>query len=559
LELENLLPGVEYRKARLPGVRPVCFYVAARELTGNRVPHAVGAREVVLRCDTLWIDTDQAMCTLSWRGVLVLPAERDATAHLLVALQAEGPSRGFEELAAELPTARWLRAVEPTMPLVPPRWVRAAPAARALPPLALPRVVAPAPRANASLGLITSTAVAGPMPAEPFPFVPGPARHEVQGDPPTVIRVESPSTRGATGVIDREALLQSRALPFAEAKGATLTTRLPDRPAAPGHRGVQLGGTVLGQPGARLSGPPLLSEETTTVGPRPAPQQLRQQTLVVEPPRQPGADGLPFTRAIVDESLDATRVDRGEVRLPSPPTAPLPVMAPLAPPAPAGTSAPPPRPWSTSAPSLEPAQRPAPSTPGAVALAGLPPPRAPAAPPPVIRPARLDIASPPAATSPDGAEPLAQAPARGSIALEAYARIKAETWRRPNAVGEILERHGVDEALWQANERRQEQALADEAREGRSELAVRLREALSKARAELSAEQAPTLTIDEYVELRVEIDCAADTAVVLQAKAMSADDWHRLRRRWHERSLADPALARELRAKLAAVRRARQA
>ncbi len=59
--LENLHPTASLVSARLPGVRPRAFLDGGE--TGTEVP---------LRCDTLWIECDRALLTLTWRGRLPL-------------------------------------------------------------------------------------------------------------------------------------------------------------------------------------------------------------------------------------------------------------------------------------------------------------------------------------------------------------------------------------------------------------------------------------------------------------------------------------------------------
>lgn len=57
LILENLHPSAAAVAARLAGIRPRAF-----------VDHGEMGTEVALRCDTMWIDTDRALLTLTWRG-----------------------------------------------------------------------------------------------------------------------------------------------------------------------------------------------------------------------------------------------------------------------------------------------------------------------------------------------------------------------------------------------------------------------------------------------------------------------------------------------------------
>jgi hypothetical protein len=58
LVLENLNPHLPKVAARLPQSRPRAF-VEPRDGT---------PQEIALVCDTLWIDTDRSICTLTWRG-----------------------------------------------------------------------------------------------------------------------------------------------------------------------------------------------------------------------------------------------------------------------------------------------------------------------------------------------------------------------------------------------------------------------------------------------------------------------------------------------------------
>ena len=74
--LEGLLADAPRRQVTLPPLRPRILY--APDGPATETP-----REVALRCDTLWIDTDRANCVLVWRGVLV-PPERRGSAPLLV-------------------------------------------------------------------------------------------------------------------------------------------------------------------------------------------------------------------------------------------------------------------------------------------------------------------------------------------------------------------------------------------------------------------------------------------------------------------------------------------
>jgi hypothetical protein len=58
-----------------------------------------------------------------------------------------------------------------------------------------------------------------------------------------------------------------------------------------------------------------------------------------------------------------------------------------------------------------------------------------------------------------------------------------ELWGGKASLSEVLERHGIDEVEWRIHERRQADALADEAHGGRCDLALALMAALESAAA----------------------------------------------------------------------------
>lgn len=68
LVLENLHPRHPRLVTSLPGVRP------RATVTGR----AGGPRDLSMRCDTLLIDTDRLLCTLTWRGQLPLASPKES-------------------------------------------------------------------------------------------------------------------------------------------------------------------------------------------------------------------------------------------------------------------------------------------------------------------------------------------------------------------------------------------------------------------------------------------------------------------------------------------------
>lgn len=89
--LENLHRRYARFETRLPSVRPKAFLLPA---------NPANAVDVAMRCDTIWIDTDRALLTLSWRGYLSVPApDEDAIGMLIVAAETKGHEVGLQHLA----------------------------------------------------------------------------------------------------------------------------------------------------------------------------------------------------------------------------------------------------------------------------------------------------------------------------------------------------------------------------------------------------------------------------------------------------------------------------
>ncbi len=93
LALDHLHPQHPRLATRLPGLRPRAFV---------DVPGAM-TLELPLAADTLWIDTDRAICTLTWRGQLPLP-RRDQPGRVVVAVEPPGRRLQWSGLRALLET-----------------------------------------------------------------------------------------------------------------------------------------------------------------------------------------------------------------------------------------------------------------------------------------------------------------------------------------------------------------------------------------------------------------------------------------------------------------------
>jgi hypothetical protein len=73
--LEHLHPTHARLETRLPGLRPRAVVTVDGRLN-----------DLAMTCDTLWIDTDRARCTLTWRGSVVVSGP-DAPGRVLIALE----------------------------------------------------------------------------------------------------------------------------------------------------------------------------------------------------------------------------------------------------------------------------------------------------------------------------------------------------------------------------------------------------------------------------------------------------------------------------------------
>lgn len=88
--LENLHREHARFVAKLPHVRPRTFLVSGDAEVGL---------EVALRCDTLWIDTDRALMSLSWRGLLGIgTAEAEGLDTLVVAAESKGKELRYKSI-----------------------------------------------------------------------------------------------------------------------------------------------------------------------------------------------------------------------------------------------------------------------------------------------------------------------------------------------------------------------------------------------------------------------------------------------------------------------------
>jgi hypothetical protein len=90
LVLENLDRSRPRLETRLPTVRAKAFLVPAEVDRGI---------EIALRCDTVWIDTERALLTLSWRGLVTVDTpDEEALGTLVIAAESRGREIGYAQI-----------------------------------------------------------------------------------------------------------------------------------------------------------------------------------------------------------------------------------------------------------------------------------------------------------------------------------------------------------------------------------------------------------------------------------------------------------------------------
>jgi hypothetical protein len=131
--LENMHREHSRLEVKLPSVRPKVFLVSR---------DAERAIEVAMRCDTLWIDTDRAVMSLSWRGLIGLgAAETQGLDTILVAAEAKGRELRFKQIQRMLREGTSVSLDEElTAETVPVRRRQGASKDNVRPPTALPNV-----------------------------------------------------------------------------------------------------------------------------------------------------------------------------------------------------------------------------------------------------------------------------------------------------------------------------------------------------------------------------------------------------------------------------------
>ncbi|MFS8070441.1 MAG: DUF2169 domain-containing protein, partial [Byssovorax sp.] len=105
--LDRLTPGGRLT-TRLPGIRPRVFVIPESGFGPLRPPD-----EVILRCDTIWIDADRCLAMLTWRGVIPLLPGALAAAALVLALDQGDRKKTWAKALTQLDDAIWTAASGP--------------------------------------------------------------------------------------------------------------------------------------------------------------------------------------------------------------------------------------------------------------------------------------------------------------------------------------------------------------------------------------------------------------------------------------------------------------
>jgi hypothetical protein len=100
LVLENLHPAHPRLEARVPAMRPQVFRLPPPGAGRARV------EEIIVRCDSLWIDTDRGVLVLTWRGLAEAPHGAAGVGTLVVDADPEGKKLRWERVEKRYAEAR---------------------------------------------------------------------------------------------------------------------------------------------------------------------------------------------------------------------------------------------------------------------------------------------------------------------------------------------------------------------------------------------------------------------------------------------------------------------
>jgi len=489
IELDNLSPTRPHLTTRLPAIRPQVFRIDPRN--GR-------SEEIILRCDTLWIDTDRGAAVLTFRGLYdVGPGGDESIGKLLIAADPQGKKlrgaeveqRVREQNPGSLGPARPQSAVSPQNDPLALRY-DAVKASRGAPSTAPAAPIAAAP----------STTSTKADPTQRFDWQTGFAPEDIVAD----LLQREDDVRDRTRDISQMPRRRA-ALPFSESDAAPPVAKLATFVSAR---------TELAPKEVPIDLPP-------RPAPAPAPPPPRSVSPVTLPPPPPI-----FTSARVQP-----------VPVPAPATVPdfdAPMtMRGITPPVPAPAPAP--------ALPLDVGIKTLPFGLNDLAKDVLTASRAAAVPAPVPAPV-LVVPSDPAVSLPRAkVAPTEAEPAPESVTIERYAAISAALSRKGVDRGAVLRAHKLTIAGWGSIDRHWKRALAEQTDHGEKALLSAFDDAYVAAQGALHR----PVGVRDYARILIGLE-RGEVGRVLADLQLQLSDLMRLQRVWSKRVAEAPELAAEL-------------
>lgn len=142
-----------------------------------------------------------------------------------------------------------------------------------------------------------------------------------------------------------------------------------------------------------------------------------------------------------------------------------------------------------------------------------------------------------------------------TLSLEQYATISAELAEGKPKRDEVLRRHLFDEDRWLLEERAILGNMAEAAVKQDTAMAVRYGELFMTAQDALAEPWEKDQSVDDYIEMKAEMEAKGDPARVLGERQMRLAPWLRLERRFTRQALEDPSFAAMLEERLAVAMR----
>lgn len=137
-----------------------------------------------------------------------------------------------------------------------------------------------------------------------------------------------------------------------------------------------------------------------------------------------------------------------------------------------------------------------------------------------------------------------------TLSLERYATISAELAEGNVKRDEVLRQHGWSENAWLIEERAMLESIAKASANQDTSMALRYGELFMAARDALAEPWEMGQTVDQYIEIRAEMEVTGDPSRVLGKRGIRLAPWMRLDRRMTQRALSDPSFLHSLEERL---------